>query len=116
MCLATIDVEGDRHFGDLCADQARLDDHLGGELHSGAALTEALVVGAREAPQAAVDVLDWRVKPAAGEPREHRVPPPAVEKGHGARHDLPAAGREPAALHQVVALAELGEEGRNLAE
>ena len=50
-------------------------------------------------------------EPPAGEGREHGVSPPAVEEGHGARHDGAATRGKAAALDDVEAFAEFFDEG-----
>src|SRR6185369_15519229 len=63
----------------------------------------------------AVDVAHRGPEPGPQQPGEDRVPP-AVQGGHGTRQDPPAAALQPAALDQVVALPQLGDELRQLEE
>ncbi len=114
--LAAVGVQGDGHLADARACEARLDDHLGGELHSGAPLVELLVQRLREAAKAAVDVVDGRAEPAPRDPREHRVAEPAMQARHRAGQHASAARLEAATLHEVVPLAEAFDERRRLAE
>ena len=69
-----------------------------------------------EAAHAAVDVVDRRAEPAARHAREHRVAEPAVQARHRAGQHASAARLQPAALHEVVALAQPLDELRHLAE
>src|SRR5205814_7896068 len=96
--------------GDFRVIETRLDDHFGGEFHSGAALVEAVVEIFAEGAQAAVDIVYGRAEPPAGEEGEHGVAPPAVEEGHCAGEDGSAACGEAAALHEVEAFAEFVDE------
>src|SRR5258705_11969156 len=100
-------------FGDFGLVEARLDDHFGGEFHSGAALVELLIEVFAEGAEAAVDVVDGGAEPAAGEEGEHGGAPPAVEGGDCAGEDGAAAGGERATLDRVGGFAEvLAEIGR----
>jgi hypothetical protein len=76
-----------------------------GELHARATLVESIVQLAAESAQAAVHIMDRGAKPAPHQPRQHRVAEPAVRAGHGAGHHRAAAGRQSAALDQVVSFA-----------
>src|SRR5580700_5365660 len=92
-------MEGDRDLGDFFAVEAGLNDHFGGEFHSGVA-----VFG--ESAKAAINIMNFHAEPGAGHHREHWVAAPAVQEGHGAGKDGPAAGREPATLDEVKPLPE----------
>ena len=54
-----------------------------------------------EAAQPAVNVVNLDPELFAQE-GEHRIAPPAVQPGHGARQDLAAAGWQATSLHQAV--------------
>src|SRR5258708_20461363 len=56
------------------------------------------------------------MEPALRQHRENRIAEPTMQDGHRARHDLATARRQTASLHQVITLAHLFEEARNLLE
>ena len=95
---------------------ARLDDHLGRELHARAAQVEALVQLLGEAAHAAVDVMDRGPEHLPGQQGEHPVAQHAVRPGHGPGQDRAAAGRKPATLDQAVSLTQLLDKARDLTE
>ncbi len=109
-------MEGDRHFGKPSPCQACLDDHLGRELHAGAALAELSRQLPPESAQAAVDVVDRSPEPPAPQPGENRIPEPAVEPGHRTGQNTPPSGGQTAALDDLEALPQLFDEARNLPE
>jgi hypothetical protein len=113
---APVRMERYRHLGDVRSPEARLDDHLGRELHPGATLIELLVMLLREPTHAAVDIVDRRPEPRPCERREHRVAPAAVEERHRSGHNAPAAAFQSATLHKGMALAQLAHELRELEE
>ena len=108
--------ERDRDLRDALAKETRLDDHLRGELHPGALQIDAIEGRSREPAHAAVDVANLGPEHVACQEREHRIAQPAMQPGHGARFHRAAAGRQPATLHQVVSLSQLGDELRDVAE
>src|SRR5687767_9031213 len=103
-------MQGYRDLGQTEVTEARLDRHLGGKFHPGAALIQAGVKIASEAAHSAMHVVKGRSKPHARKPREHRISPPAVQERHCLWQYLSAAGAEPAAHHEIVALAQLTDE------
>src|SRR5689334_1806644 len=109
-------MQSDRHLGHSGAEETRLDDHLGRELHPRAPLRESLVVDACEAAHPAVHVADRRIEPTAGQPREHWIPPPAMQKWHRAGKEGSAARRKSASLREIVTLAQLLEKAWDLTE
>ena len=116
LVAAAVGPQRDRHLADARAGERRLDDHLRGVLHPGAAEVEvARQVGAERA-HAAVDVVDRHPEPASGEPGEHRVAPHAVQERHGAGPDGAAARGKPAPLHQLGAVAQRRQEAMQLGE
>ena len=59
---ATIRMQRDGNFGYLIPVQTRLDDHLRGELHPRTALIETFVQRLGKSAQAAIDIVDRRVR------------------------------------------------------
>ena len=88
--------------------------HLAGEFHAGGFQLHAVVGGAGEGAQAAVEILDGRLEEQASEEGQHWIPEPAVLPRHRAGHDGAAAARHAAAHHEVVAGAEFFDEARGL--
>src|SRR5262245_59425029 len=91
--FTTVRVQRNRYFGNAHPIQARLDDHLGRELHARAALVEAVVKFLCETPQSAVDIMNWGVKPLLHHQREYGIAQPAMRKWHGTWHH-PATTRD----------------------
>ena len=117
MDLAAVGVERDRDLGGVGAAQGRLDDHLGGEFHSGTALFELFVMRFGEAAHAAIDVVNRTLEPSARQARRKSgIAEPSMQHRHRAGHDGATPGRETAALDQVVALAQFFQKAGNLAE
>src|SRR6185437_667963 len=114
--LSAVDVQRDRHLADSRPKEARLDDHLGGELHAGTTLTQTFVVHPTESPEPAVHVLDRGAEPAARQPGEHRVSPPPMKKRHRAGHYASTSGGKAATLHEVIPFAKLRQESGDLSE
>ena len=100
-------VQRDGNLGDVALKEAGLDQHLRRELHSGAAEVQVVVEVAPERAHAAVDVAHRHIEPHVGHAGEHGIAEPAVRRRHGTGHDRSAAARQPAALHDVVALLQL---------
>src|SRR5688572_17312459 len=100
-------MECDWDFGDLCTEQARLDDHLGGEFHSGAALLQAMIQLLGETAKARVNIMHRRTEPPARENGEHRGTPPAVQKRHRTWENNATPAWQAAALHQIKTFPQL---------
>src|SRR5690606_23268586 len=105
--------EGRGHLGDAELMQRRLDDHLARELHPRGAEPERVDGLLAEAADAAVKVAARCLEEQAPDESEDRVAEVLVKERHRARLDTAA---EAVAHDEVVALAELVEEARDLAE
>jgi hypothetical protein len=116
MQLPAVGMQSDGDFANARAQETGLDDHLGGKFHPAASLVQLEIERLRESAKPAVNVVDRRPKPPAGDPRKHRIAKPAVEAWHRTREDASTAGSEPATLHKVAALAQALDQRRKLAE
>ncbi len=98
---ASVAPQGDGKLGDAKAVEARLDDHLTGELHAAGRQPELEDGVAAESAQTAMEIPDVAVEEQAAEPAEHGVADDAVGPRHGVRLD---AAQEPVAHDQVETL------------
>src|SRR5688500_134329 len=115
-CAAAIGRERDGDLVQSLVEQARLDDHLGSELHAGALQIQAVEHGARETAHAAVNVAHGHAEHGASKQRKRRVAEPAMKKRHGAWQYGASPGGKTAALNQVTTLPQLGDEPGDVAE
>src|SRR4051794_6236951 len=107
MTFASIWMQRDGHLCDVRAEEARFNDHLHGELHTGGLLVQALVQLFRESTVARVDVIYVRSKPPPRQEGEHWVAPPSMEKRHCAGQHGSAAIWKATTLHQLKAFPQL---------
>ena len=105
-----------RDLGDFFAAQAGFDNHLGGELHSGATLIEPLVHGFAKTAQPTVDVVNWGIEPSSDEKRKKRVANPAMQEWHRTRLNGTTPGRKSAPLNQVEPFSQFFNDLRDLKE
>ena len=113
LASATVRAEDRRHFPDVEALERCPDDHLAGELHARGAEIEIDDRLASEATHAAVEVSDVDIEQSATDERERRVTDDPVQRRHRPRGD---AAAEAVADHEVGAVAQRIDEGRQIVE
>src|ERR1700731_2589422 len=79
-----IRVQNYRHLADLLAVQARLDDHLAGELHPGGAQVQTAVRVSAERAQTAMGIANRAMKEEVQDAGENRIAYVTMQPGHRA--------------------------------
>ena len=111
-----IAIEGDWELRNSCTTPGSLKEQFTVELEAGASQLQVREERTLESLQATVDIVDGCAEQSLPKPGEHGVPPAPMKKRHCTRHEPAAPGRKSAALNEVIALAQLINEARDLQE
>src|SRR5436853_7767282 len=107
MQSSAIAVQSNRDLSNSGVTETRLNYHFRREFHSRTPLLQTVVMCPCETAQAAIDIMDWSVKPSSCQPRKHWIAPPSMQKRHCLRHHFASTFWQPAPLHQVVTFSQL---------